>query len=277
MYLSARGKLSREKRATLSLHLNAGAAFHLRLLLQVWCLYDRGPQSRRVVFARVLDRAGKKSCSRRRLIGPDGSLSIDYLANPRPTTASGRALLLFQDLMCRRAAVASCCCAPWCCCFGPCHRHEDGNDDGGDVDADRTRVTDDAAQGSSGLNSFADVNLADEMEKGANMTVASFPPLVGETPPRAPRKSIAALYATPFHSVRQGRSSLAPARPARPGRKACAARHPSRRSAAAGSGCRGKRTAKLTARDPAAGVRRQRALVGRVRAKRRRVRGRFLP
>lgn len=183
-----------------------------------------------------------------------------------------------------RRAVASCCRALWCCCFGPCYRHEDGkDDDGGDLDVDRTRQSEDAAQGSSGLNTFTDVDLADKMEKGAGMTVATSSPLVRETPPRTTRKSMAALYATPYHSsARKDRSSLVPARPARPDRKACTAGHTGGRSTAAGSGSRIKRTAKLRAKDPAvgqgaAGVRRQRALVGRVRTNNRRVRGRFLP
>lgn len=185
-----------------------------------------------------------------------------------------------------RRAVASCCRALWCCCFGPCHEDgndKDGNDDDGGIDADRTRQTDGAAQGSLVLNSFTDVDLADEMEKGASMTAKTLPALASETPPRAPRKSMAELYATPYHIAGQSRSSLAPARPARPGRKACVERQARRRSTAAGSGSRRKQTAKLKVTDPAvdaaaaAGVRRQRALVERVRTSGRRVRGRFLP
>lgn len=112
------------------------------------------------------------------------------------------------------------------------------------------------------------------------MAVTALPPVISETPPRTPKESTAALYETPYLSVRQGRPSQAPARPARPDRKACVARHTSTRSAAAGSGSRRKRIAKVKATDPAveaaAGVRRQRALVGRVRTSGRRVRGFFL-
>eukprot|EP00752_Nemacystus_decipiens_P005326 g4830.t1 len=176
-----------------------------------------------------------------------------------------------QDFMYRRA-VASCCRALWCCCFGPCNRHDEGGDEGGgDLDdAERTRPTDDEQQGSSALNSFADVDLADEIEKGESLAVMTVPPVASETPPRTPLESMATLYATPHHSVRQGRPSLAPARPARPDRKASTGRHTSARSAAAaGSGSRRKKTAKSTATDPAvgaaAGIRRQRALVGQVR------------
>lgn len=180
-----------------------------------------------------------------------------------------------------RRAVASCCRALWCCCFGPCYRREGGKDDGGDLAADRTRETDNAAKGSSVLNSFTDIDLADEMEKGTTTTVVPvLPPLVSETPPRAPGKSMAALYATPHHSVRQGRSSLAPARPARPDRRPSATRHSSRRTGVVGSGSRRKRSGKMTRTDPAAtaaaGVRRQRALVGRVRTNARRVRDCFV-
>lgn len=180
-----------------------------------------------------------------------------------------------------RRAVASCCRALWCCCFGPCYRNKEDNDDDGDVIANRTQDTDDAGQRSSSPDSFTEIDLADDMEKGGSVTVTTLPRVVSETPPRAPKKSMAALYATPHHSVRQGRPSLAPARPARPDRKASATRHPSRRSPAASSGSRRKRTAKLTAKYPAmeaaAGVRRQRALVGRVRTTGRRVRVRSLP
>ena len=205
--------------------------------------------------------------------------------NPRPANARTCPVGV-QDFMYRRA-VASCCRALWCCCFKPCYRHdEDGEDDGSnDVDdADRTRQTDDAEQGSSVsvLNSFTDVDLADEMEKGVSVAVVTtVPPAVSETPPRTPRKSMAALYATPHHGVRQDRPWLAPARPARPDRGASTGRHTSGRSGAAGSGSRRKRTAKSTvatdtAVEAAAGVRRQRALVGRVQTNGRRVRRRFL-
>lgn len=186
-----------------------------------------------------------------------------------------------------RRAVASCCRTVWCCCFGPCYRHDEdgGGDDGSDSEgaADRTRQTDDAQQGSSAsvLNSFNDVDLADAMERGESVAVVTTaPPVASDTPPSTPRKSMAALYATPHHSVRQGRPSLAPARPARPDRKTSATgRHTSGTSAAAGSGSRRKRTTRSTATDPAveaaAGVRRQRALVGRVRTNGRRVRRPF--
>ncbi len=190
-----------------------------------------------------------------------------------------------------RRAVASCCRALWCCCcFGHCYRHDDsggdGGDDSSDSDADRTRETDDVARGSSASNSFTDVDFADGMEKGAagpgtaaaaaaaDTVVVVSPPVTSAPPPRGFRKSMAAEYATPRHKIRQGRPSLlAPTRPARPGRKASSDRYIS------GEGGRGKRTAKLTAKSSAAaaaaaGVRRQRALVGRVRTDgRRRVRG----
>lgn len=184
--------------------------------------------------------------------------------------------------------MASCCRALWCCCFGCCYRLEDSGGDGGsdDSEADRTRQTDDAAQGSSASNSFTDIDFADGMEKGAagpgtsaaaaDKAAVVSAPLTSATPPRASRKSMAAEYATPHHKIRQGRPSLlAPTRPARPGRKAATT---DRYTSGGGGGGRGKRAAKLTAKSSAAaaaaaGVRRQRALVGRVRTDgRRRVR-----
>eukprot|EP00903_Cladosiphon_okamuranus_P007848 g7591.t1 len=81
-----------------------------------------------------------------------------------------------QDFMYRRA-VASCCRALWCCCFGPCYRHEDGKDDDGGVDTKKTRQTDDVEQGSS---VFTDADLADEIEKGEHVPIATLPPVLKE-------------------------------------------------------------------------------------------------
>lgn len=188
----------------------------------------------------------------------------------RSPTTSGRTTFIVQDFFYRRA-VASCCRGLLWCCFGPCHRHEDGQDDDGDVD-DSTLQADGAAHGSSSLNSSTDVDLTDQTEKGTNMNIA----FASETPFRTPRKSVAALYATPYRSVRQERSSSAPARPARPDRKASVARHASKRSAITSSCSRKIITKKFPEIDTAAvSVRRQRAFVGRIRTNGRRVRRRL--